>query len=168
MHSKRRNPISYHPPHLQPFLTRHSFKRFPMVNRQFFSSILVQDCWPHKHLTILTNGSSVTAHDEYIFERNFVLLHKMLYRCIVVTCGMCSPPPWSSMPFCQQVRFTHSHNISKWHLGSRGKQGQTSENGSQRWKVPLQLIKKGMKRTTWYPATVLIFVVAHVFAHVLA
>ena len=25
------------------------------------------------------------------------------------------------MPFCQQVRFTHSHDISKWHPGSRGR-----------------------------------------------
>ena len=43
------------------------------------------------------------------------------------------PPPWPSMPFFQQVRFTHSHNISKWHPGSRGRTG----SAKQKWFVTL-------------------------------
>ena len=31
------------------------------------------------------------------------------------------------MPFCQQIFLAHSHNISKWHSGSRGEQGQQSK-----------------------------------------
>ena len=122
-----------HPPHLQPFLTRHTFKRFPMVSRQRFSSILVRVCRPHKHLTLPTNGSSVTVHAEFIFERNVGLLHKMFHECLGVNFGVCSPP-WPSMPFCQQVHFTHSHNISKWHPGSRGGTGTTK----RKWFVTLK------------------------------
>ena len=81
-----------HPPHVQPFLTRHTFKRFPMVSRQRFSSILVQVCRPHKHLFLPTNGSSVTAHAEFIFERNVGLLHKMFHECLGVNFGVCFPP----------------------------------------------------------------------------
>ena len=52
---------------------------FLAVSRQLFSSILVQVCRPHKHLTIPTNRSSVTAPAEFIFERNVGLLHKMFH-----------------------------------------------------------------------------------------
>ena len=38
------------------------------------------------------------------------------------------------MPFCQQVHFTHSHNISKWHPGSRGGTGTTK----RKWFVTLK------------------------------
>ena len=40
----------------------------------FLSSILVQVCRPHKHLTIPTNRSSVIVH-----ARNVGLLHKMFH-----------------------------------------------------------------------------------------
>ena len=39
--------------------------------------MLVQVCRLHKHLTIPTNGSSLTVHAELIFQRNVGLLHKM-------------------------------------------------------------------------------------------
>ena len=41
------------------------------------------------------------------------------------------------MPFCQQVHFTHSYNISKWHPRSRagGEGGRVSE---QKWFVTLK------------------------------
>ena len=71
---KKENQFLNHAPHLQPFLTRHTFKR---LSRQLFSSMLVQVCRLHKHLTIPTNGSSLTVHSELIFERNVGLLHKM-------------------------------------------------------------------------------------------
>ena len=31
------------------------------------------------------------------------------------------------MPFCQQIFLAHSHNISKWHSGSRGGTGSTKQ-----------------------------------------
>ena len=95
MHSTRLGKsISLPPTHLQPCLTMHTFKRFPMVSRQGFSSILVQVCRLHKHLTkIPTNGISVTAHTEFVFERNVSLLHKMFHICLVVNFGVCSPHP---------------------------------------------------------------------------
>ena len=37
------------------------------------------------------------------------------------------PPPWPNMPFCQQIFLEHSHNISKWHSGSRGGTGSTKQ-----------------------------------------
>ena len=48
-----------------------------MACRQRFSSILVQVCRPHKHLTLPTDGSSVTAYAEFFFERNVGLLYQM-------------------------------------------------------------------------------------------
>ena len=36
-------------------------------------------------------------------------------------------PPWPNMPFCQQTFLAHSHNISKWHSGSRGGTGSTKQ-----------------------------------------
>ena len=43
-------------------------------------------------------------------------------------------PPWPGMPFCQQVCFTHLHNISKWHPGSREGTG----SAKQKWFVVLK------------------------------
>ena len=42
---------------------------------------------------------------------------------------MCSPPPppLPNMPFCQQIFLAHSHNIAKWHSGSRGGTGSTKQ-----------------------------------------
>ena len=37
------------------------------------------------------------------------------------------PPPWPNMPFCQQIFLAHSHNISKWHSGSRGGTGSAKQ-----------------------------------------
>ena len=56
-----------------------TFKQFPMVSRQLCSSILVQVCRPHRHITVPINGSNVTAHAEFISERNVGLLHKMFH-----------------------------------------------------------------------------------------
>ena len=42
------------------------------------------------------------------------------------------------LPFCQQVRFTHSHNISKWHPGSRGGGGGETGSAKRKWFVTLK------------------------------
>ena len=92
MHSTRRNLISL-PPTTSAVLSHHAhFKRFPKVSRQPFSRILVQVCRPQKHLTIPTNGSSVTVHAEFIFERNFGLLHKMFHLMVCSKFWGVSPP----------------------------------------------------------------------------
>ena len=67
------------PPPSLAFPDQAYFNRFSMVSRQLFSSILVQVCRPHRHLTITKNVSSATAHAEFIFERNVGLLHNMFH-----------------------------------------------------------------------------------------
>ena len=80
MHSTRRNPISL-PPTRYSALSHHAhFQTISTGNSTvFFSSILVQVCRPQKHLTMPTNGSSVTVHADFVFERNIGVLHKMFY-----------------------------------------------------------------------------------------
>ena len=63
------------------------------------------------------------------FERNVSIVHKILnLQSYSLILGVPPPPPGPSMPFRQFMCFLHSHNISKWHPGSRGEQGQRDEN----------------------------------------
>ena len=56
----------------------------------------------------------------FFLERNVGLLIGCFILRLEVNFGVCTSPVTRCMPFCQQVHFTHSHNISKWHPGSRG------------------------------------------------
>ena len=78
------------------------------------------------------SGSSVAAYAEFIFERNVGLLPKMFNKRLVVNFGVCFPP-WPIMPICQQVRFTHSHNIqnASWVKGGTG-------SAKRKWLVTLK------------------------------
>ena len=46
----------------------------------------------------------------------------------------CAPPPptpWTSMPFRQRIFLAYSHNISKWHPGSRGNRVGKAKNSEK-------------------------------------
>ena len=45
------------------------------------------------------------------------------------------------MPLCQQIFLTNSHNISKWHPGSRG-EGNRVNKATKSWKILYQFMKK--------------------------
>ena len=145
MHSTRRNPISL-PPIPSSALSHHA--HFQTISSGK-STAFLQVYW-YRFVDHI-NGSSVNAHAELIFEGNIGLLHKMLHIMHWNQfLGVPLPPPaptpatlWPSMLFCQQVRFAHSHSISKWHPGSREAKCQPSKNDS------LQFMKKNTLDYLW-------------------
>ena len=116
----------YHPPHFQHCLTMHTFKRKILKSQQHFPNIFVYNCRPNTHLPNPTNGFSVTAHAELIFEKLLASCIRYFILCLVVNFWVRSPR-WPNMPFCQQIFLEHSHNISKWHSRSRGGTGSTKQ-----------------------------------------
>ena len=74
---------------------------------------------PIKHTHTRLNIPNATIA-QLIFEKLLASCIRRFIYCLVVNFWVCSPP-LPSMPFCQQIFFANSHNISKWHPGSRGR-----------------------------------------------
>ena len=129
----------YYPPHFQHCLTMHTFKRKILINIfQIYWYIIVDQIHTYQILqTDLVWLRMLSWFSKICWPLASGVSFNVLYLIFE-----CVPPPWPNMPFCQKIFLAYSHNISKWHLGSRGGTGSTKQKNAEKflnslWKMIL-------------------------------
>ena len=86
-----------------------------------------------------------------LFSKEMLAYYKGCFiQYLVVNFVVCPHPPWPSMPFCQQVRLTHSHSISKWHPEWRRGTGSAKHKWFEMLKSSRKVYEKQNKKTLDY------------------
>ena len=96
---------------------------------------------PHKYLTIHTKGSSVTAHAEFIFERNVGLLHDSYNVLQLILGWVCVTPRDPACPFITK-HVLHIHTTYQIDFLGKGGTGPAKQKWFETLKSPITVYEK--------------------------